>query len=59
MFQAGVDEIVITPAQNEVCGKARDCRLESFAHAKHELLMETDAVRSQVIGDALNFFDAH
>ena len=59
MFQAGDDEIVVTPSENEVCGKARDCRLEAFAHARHELLMEKDDVRSQVVSDIMSFFNAH
>lgn len=56
IFQAGVDKIVVTKAQNEVCAKAKDCQLVVMPHGMHELLMEKDAVRSLVLSDTLDFF---
>lgn len=57
IFQAAIDKIVITPAQNEVCSKAKSCKLVSIPNAMHELLMEKDEVRDVVLSDTLNFFE--
>jgi lysophospholipase len=59
IFQAGVDKIVITSAQNDVCSRAVDCKLILMPEGMHELLMEKDATRSVVLSDALDFLENH
>jgi len=60
VLQAGMDTIVNNPAQNDFCKEAtKFCPISGpivFAKAKHELLFETDNIRSEVISHILQFF---
>lgn len=55
LLQAGGDTVVIPSAQNEVCDEAVDCTLVSYDGAYHELLMEKDPIRNQVMGEIKKF----
>lgn len=55
LLQAGGDTVVIPSAQNEVCDDAYDCQLVSYPGAFHELLMEEDPVRNQVLAEIKGF----
>lgn len=55
LLQASADTVVIPAGQNEVCDDAADCRLVSYAGAFHELLMEEDPIRNQVMGEIKKF----
>ena len=49
MIGAGADRVVSNPAQARLAARMPNCRLETIPDARHELLMETDAVRERVL----------
>ena len=54
IVSAGADRVVSAAAQARLAARLPDCRLETIPGARHELLMETDAVRERVFA----LFDA-
>lgn len=56
VLQAGADEIVKTKRQNKLCERARDCHLEVFKGAHHEILMEVDSHRTRAMNEIVQFF---
>ncbi len=48
IISAGADRIVSRGAQEVVCQRLPDCRLVTISGSRHELLIETDAVRGQI-----------
>jgi lysophospholipase len=56
ILQAGADTIVRTAAHDEVCSRARDCRIVRFPDAKHEILQERDEIRDRALREILHFF---
>lgn len=67
IIQAGDDSIVDNTAQNNFCRKAHKLRPSSAIASKpicikgalHELLFESDHIRSSALNSALAFFKAH
>ena len=59
LFQAGADSLVLPEGQVEFCQNAPDCKLQVVPGAGHEILMETDAIRTPVMKQILEFFKAH
>lgn len=55
MFQSGLDEIVRPKSQNQFCRSAFCTKIE-FSHAKHELLVEEDSIRNEVLKEINLFF---
>lgn len=56
VLQAG-DETVVDPESGvDVCQRAKHCRVSIFPGAKHQLLMEQDNIRNEVIKQSLTFF---
>jgi lysophospholipase len=55
LFQAGADQIVKHPRQNAFC-KINDCQLKHFPSAEHEVLMEKDLIRDEVLREIGEFF---
>ncbi len=56
VLQAG-DETVVDPASEaDVCQQAAHCSVSMFPGAKHQLLMEQDNIRNEVIKQSLAFF---
>ena len=51
---AAAEKVVSNAAMTRLAARLPDCRLETIADARHELLMETDAVRARVLA----LFDA-
>jgi len=49
LLQAGEDEMVTDGAQKEFCSKAPNCTRRKFSNAWHELLMEQDEIRDEVL----------
>jgi lysophospholipase len=49
ILQAGMDSVVTPAAQKEFCCKAPRCSLRTIAGARHELLMEKDSMRDEVL----------
>jgi lysophospholipase len=47
IVSAGADRIVSVRAQKEACARLPDCRLTTIPASRHEILMETDAIRAQ------------
>jgi lysophospholipase len=47
MVAAGADRVVSLAAQRSACRRLPNCRLLVLAGARHEILMETDAIRSR------------
>lgn len=60
LLQAGKDLYVVNDGQDEFCANMgpERCQLVAgpFKEAKHELLMEVDAIRDQAMGLVLRFF---
>ena len=54
IVSAAADRVVSNAAQARLAVRLPDCRLETIPDARHELLMETDAVRARVLA----LFDA-
>jgi lysophospholipase len=59
IFQASADEIVKVKRQNKLCEKAKNCRLEVFKGAHHEILMEVDAHRTRAMNEIVEFFQTN
>ncbi|MDF2178696.1 alpha/beta fold hydrolase [Aliiglaciecola sp. CAU 1673] len=57
VLQAGADLVVDNARQDAVCALMPHCRMETFAGAKHELLMEEDKHRHAALWTILTFFD--
>ena len=45
LFSAGLDRVVSNQAQKRFCGQMKVCTLKLLPGAKHEILMEMDAIR--------------
>jgi lysophospholipase len=62
LLQAGKDSIVDNHVQNQFCREAaRFCPISGpivFANAKHELLFETDDIRSEAVNQIQGFFQS-
>ncbi len=46
ILSAGADKVVSIEAQKTICDSLKDCSVIEIPGARHEILMETDAVRS-------------
>ncbi len=55
IVSAGADKVVSIEAQKTICASIKDCRLIEISGARHEILMETDAIRS-IFWDAFDRF---
>ncbi len=55
LLQAGLDRYVKPERQNEFCKLARDCRISTYPEAYHEILNETDRIRSRALAELLAF----
>jgi lysophospholipase len=58
MVAAGTDRVVSVAAQKSVCRRLPNCRLLIISGARHEILMETDAIRTR-FWDAFDVFIAN
>jgi lysophospholipase len=56
LFQAGKDVIVKLDGQDEFCKNAKICRIAFFPEARHEILMENDAIRDRALFLIQEFF---
>jgi lysophospholipase len=56
LFQAGNDVIVKLDGQDEFCARAKNCRIAYFPTARHEILMENDAIRDRALSLIQQFF---
>lgn len=59
MGSAGQDTFVDATAHREACAKLPACRLVQYPESRHELLMETDAVRAPWLNEIERFVAAH
>lgn len=57
VFQAEEDSIVRLEGEEELCDKARDCKEIYFHGSRHEILMETDAIRDIALDYIRTFFE--
>jgi lysophospholipase len=57
MVQAGQDEYVKNKRQDRFCNKAQDCKRQLYPQAFHELLMEKDEIRDDVMKLIRGFFE--
>ncbi len=49
LLQAGEDALVKPEGQNEACAQMTDCRRHVYPGARHEILMERDAIRDDAL----------
>ncbi len=59
MGSAGQDSFVDSTAHREACAKLPDCRVVQYPDSRHELLMETDAIRTPWLNEIERFVAAH
>ncbi|MBC7693092.1 MAG: alpha/beta fold hydrolase [Methylotenera sp.] len=59
ILQAGQDKIVEVAAQDQLCSAAADCKGVRYSGAFHELMMESDPVRDDVLKCVVDFFRSH
>ena len=59
LLQAGADEMVLPEGQNLFCKQAPSCKLNLIDQAKHEILQESDVIRSKAMTEILQFFQLH
>jgi len=57
LFQAGEDTFVKPDGQDDFCSAAGDCREVYFDGARHEILMETDAIRDRALAEIIDFLE--
>lgn len=55
LLQASQEVMVENFGQDQFCQRSRWCTKKTYTEAKHELLMERDEIRDQVIQDILTF----
>jgi len=56
----GLNDIVVGSSQmNQFCSVTEHCQMISYPEARHELLMEQDVIRSQVLSDIIEFIQKH
>lgn len=58
LFQSGEDSLVDNAAQDAIAAAAPDCTKVVFPDARHELLMERDAIRDAVLDRVLEFLES-
>jgi lysophospholipase len=58
MVAAGTDRVVSVTAQKSACRRLPNCRLLIISEARHEILMETDDIRTR-FWEAFDAFIAH
>jgi lysophospholipase len=56
LLQAGKDHLVYPEPQVEFCKRARACAISTFPEARHEILNETDNIRSSALDRILKFY---
>jgi lysophospholipase len=56
LLEAGQDFLVNPLKEEEFCAASAKCRLVQFPDAFHEILMETEEVRSSAVREILKFF---
>ena len=57
LLQAGNDTLVENRGQDQVCADAKYCEKLHFPTARHEILLENDAIRNRAIDSIKSFFD--
>ena len=56
---AGQDTFVDSSAHPEACAKLANCRLVAYPGSRHEILQETDSVRTRWLDEVDRFFTGH
>lgn len=59
ILQAGKDQLVLASGLESFCHKAKNCRIQLFSDAKHEILQESDLIRDGAIQAVVDFFSAN
>jgi lysophospholipase len=59
LLQAEQDQLILPEGQNEFCSNAPNCRLEVIKGTGHEILQESDSIRTPAIEKILKFFESH
>jgi lysophospholipase len=57
VFQAEIDEYAHRGAQNRFCARVADCTKVVLEGAYHEILIETDSIREEVLREILGFIE--
>lgn len=58
ILQAGKDDYVLASGLEAYCAKAKNCRLQVFPNAMHEILQESDLIRDEAFRAVMDFFNA-
>jgi lysophospholipase len=56
ILQAGKDQLVLASGLETYCTKAKNCRIQLFPDAKHEILQESDSIRDEAFRATIKFF---
>lgn len=55
LFQAGLDQLVDNPRQNEFCKKAQNCKLVHISNSQHQIQLERDEIRNIFLKQIFTF----
>lgn len=58
ILQAGRDQFVLASGLEAYCTNAKNCRIQVFQDAKHEILQESDLIRDEAFRAMIGFFRA-
>ena len=59
MILSGTQDSVVTfSSQQDVCERLPNCQMQRIVGARHELLMEIDAIRAEVLGHIVEFIES-
>lgn len=57
LFQAGNDDVVTLPAENQYCNDAAACQIQPYSDSYHEVLSERDSIRNDALSKTVRFFN--
>lgn len=57
LMQAGDDQIVNLPGQNQYCRRVNTCQKIFFPGSYHEILMERDEIRNEAMAKVVRYFN--
>jgi alpha-beta hydrolase superfamily lysophospholipase len=57
MFQAGDDHFVVNKTLDLICRRAKDCKSILMTDGMHELYLESDRVRDELLSKTAEYFN--
>lgn len=57
ILKAGKDLFVLASGHEDFCANARNCQIQSFPDAKHEIPQESDSTRDNALQTTVSIFN--